>query len=342
MYTIIGGDQKEYGPISADDVRQWIAEGRLNGQSLAKGPGDAAFRPLEKFPEFVGAFASSAPVSDLPPAFGGSNNWLERDYELDIGGCLSRGWKLFQENMGTFLGAFVVLLIIGAVGFVIINSVLMFMVPKAVLASPILRQVFNIVLQAAIALILAPLFGGLYHIYIQRIRGLPAGVGDLFIGFQKMFAQLFLGNFVVSFFVGLCMIPFNILQTAKIEPLLEKLQHTSPTDVQNIIPQLGTAMFSTLPVLIICMIPVTYLTVNWLFTLPLIIDKQMKFWPAMKASWKKVHQHWWLLLGLIVVVGLLNIAGVCVCCVGVLFTAPIGTAALMFAYETIFGESQTG
>jgi uncharacterized membrane protein len=260
---------------------------------------------------------------------------------LDIGGCVSRGWKLFQENMGTLLGAFVVLLIIGAVGFVIIDSVLMFMVPKAVLASPILRQVFNIVLQAAIALILAPLFGGLYYIYIQRIRGLPAGVGDLFIGFQKMFAQLFLGNFVVSFFVGLCMIPFNVLQTAKIEPLLEKLQHTSPTDVQNIIPQLWTAIFSTLPVLIICMIPVTYLTVNWLFTLPLIIDKQMKFWPAMKASWKKVHQHWWLLLGLIVVVGLLNIAGVCACCVGVLFTVPIGTAALMYAYETIFGESQT-
>ena len=31
-YTIIGGDTKEYGPISADDVRQWISEGRLNAQ----------------------------------------------------------------------------------------------------------------------------------------------------------------------------------------------------------------------------------------------------------------------------------------------------------------------
>jgi membrane-anchored glycerophosphoryl diester phosphodiesterase (GDPDase) len=156
-----------------------------------------------------------------------------------------------------------------------------------------------------------------------------------------MFSQLFLGHFAVSFFVGLCMMPFSIAFAAKVAPLTERMQHASPTDIQGILPELWAALFSTLPVLLVCMIPVTYLAVNWMFTLPLIIDKQMKFWPAMKASWKKVHQHWWLLLGFVVVVGLLNIAGVCACCVGVLFTAPIGIAATMFAYETIFGESQT-
>ena len=36
MYIIIGGDQKEYGPITADDVRQWIAEGRLSEESSVK------------------------------------------------------------------------------------------------------------------------------------------------------------------------------------------------------------------------------------------------------------------------------------------------------------------
>ena len=55
-YIIIGGDQKEYGPITADDVRQWIAEGRLNEQSLMKAESDAEFRTLEKFPEFAASF----------------------------------------------------------------------------------------------------------------------------------------------------------------------------------------------------------------------------------------------------------------------------------------------
>jgi uncharacterized membrane protein len=155
-----------------------------------------------------------------------------------------------------------------------------------------------------------------------------------------MFFQLFLGNFIVSFFIGLCMIPYNLASATKVEPLLEQMRHASPADVQSIMPEMWAAIFGTLPVLLICMIPATYLVVNWQFAGPLIIDKQMKFWPAMKGSWKKVHQHWWLVFGFVVVIGLLNIAGICACCVGVLFTAPISIAATMFAYETIFGESQ--
>ena len=33
MYKIIGADQKEYGPVTAEQLRQWIAEGRVNGQT---------------------------------------------------------------------------------------------------------------------------------------------------------------------------------------------------------------------------------------------------------------------------------------------------------------------
>jgi hypothetical protein len=66
-YTIIGGDGKEYGPITADDVRQWIAEGRLNEQTLMKAESDVAFRALGKFPEFAGAFGVSPANPILPP-----------------------------------------------------------------------------------------------------------------------------------------------------------------------------------------------------------------------------------------------------------------------------------
>ena len=100
MYTIIGGDQKEYGPISADDVRQWIAEGRLNEKSLVKAESDAEFRALEKFPEFVAAFTSKTSTPGAPPIFTGSTGSFERDYDLDIGGCISRGWELVQGKYG--------------------------------------------------------------------------------------------------------------------------------------------------------------------------------------------------------------------------------------------------
>jgi hypothetical protein len=66
-YTIIGGDGKEYGPITADDVRQWITEGRLGEQSLMKAESDAEFRTLEKFPEFANAFAPKSAAPGVPP-----------------------------------------------------------------------------------------------------------------------------------------------------------------------------------------------------------------------------------------------------------------------------------
>jgi hypothetical protein len=62
MYFIQGADQKEYGPITAEQLRQWIAENRLNRTSLARAESDPAWKPLSDFPEFADAFGV-APVS---------------------------------------------------------------------------------------------------------------------------------------------------------------------------------------------------------------------------------------------------------------------------------------
>jgi hypothetical protein len=66
-YTIIGGDQKPYSSVTADDIRRWIADGRLNAQSLMREENDTEWRSLSAFPEFADALAgSSAPP---PPPF---------------------------------------------------------------------------------------------------------------------------------------------------------------------------------------------------------------------------------------------------------------------------------
>ncbi|HXC34953.1 MAG TPA: DUF4339 domain-containing protein [Candidatus Acidoferrales bacterium] len=69
-YTIIGGDGKQYGPITEGDLRKWIAEGRLNGQSLAKAESDAEFRPISTFPELADVFAPAAPPPGIAPVLG--------------------------------------------------------------------------------------------------------------------------------------------------------------------------------------------------------------------------------------------------------------------------------
>ena len=65
MFKIRGNDSQEYGPVSAEVVRQWIAERRANAQTLVKAEGSAEFKPLSQFPEFQQALAQSA-ASSLP------------------------------------------------------------------------------------------------------------------------------------------------------------------------------------------------------------------------------------------------------------------------------------
>ena len=330
-YIIIGGDQKEYGPITADDVRLWIAEGRLNEVSLVKVEGGEEFLPLRTFAEFSGAFASG----DAAPS---ATDWSQRDYELDIFGCISRGWGLVKNNFGILFVSLLVLALVGVAFFGVLGLVVSVAVPEHLLARPGFKVGFNLIFSAVSALVMGPLAGGLYLVYLRIIRGVPTGVGDVFAGFQQSFFQLFLGYLAVVLATGLCMAPFNYISTARMAPLLAQMKNAAPAEIQNLSPQIMSAFMSVLPVLLICMVPVMYLTVNWMFTQALIIDKQMAFWPAMKASWKMVHKHWWPVFGLVVITGLLNIAGLCACCVGLLFTVPIGIAALMFAYETIFPE----
>jgi hypothetical protein len=53
MYKIIGADQREYGPVSADQIRQWMREGRANATTLIQAEGVPGWRPLSTFPEFA-------------------------------------------------------------------------------------------------------------------------------------------------------------------------------------------------------------------------------------------------------------------------------------------------
>lgn len=339
MYIIIGGDQKEYGPVSADDVRQWIAEGRLSQQSQVKAAGAAEFRPLGDFPEFANAFAPKMQMSPsgARPVPADPANWAERDYDLDIAGCVGRGWELFKKNFGTLFLSLLVMVAV-AFGFFFILGLFSAVIPKALSAPGLPKVCFNYFFSAVGALVMGPLMGGLYLVYLKTIRGQATGVNDVFAGFQNSFMPLFLGYLTVVLVTGLCMMPFNYTISVKLDPLLLKMQGATPADLQNLMPQIMPALMSTLPILLICMIPLTYLSVNWMFTQALIIDRGMDFRTAMTTSWKRVHKHWWHVFGLVVVTGLLNLAGFCLCCVGLLLTVPVSMAALMFAYETIFSE----
>ena len=58
MYIISGADGKEYGPASIEQMRQWIAEGRVNPQTRVQEAGAGEWKTAAEFPEL--GFASVA------------------------------------------------------------------------------------------------------------------------------------------------------------------------------------------------------------------------------------------------------------------------------------------
>jgi hypothetical protein len=72
MFKIIGADQKEYGPISTAQIRQWITEGRLSANSRAKREDGGDWQTLSAFEEFADIFqpAGAPPSSTFASAPG--------------------------------------------------------------------------------------------------------------------------------------------------------------------------------------------------------------------------------------------------------------------------------
>ena len=66
MYKILGGDGREYGPVSADIIRQWITEGRANAQTKVLPEGGTEWKSLGGLPEFMGALGTVAAPPTVP------------------------------------------------------------------------------------------------------------------------------------------------------------------------------------------------------------------------------------------------------------------------------------
>ena len=66
-YIIIGGDGREYGPVSGEQLRQWIADGRAHASTQVRTEGATGWQPLSAVPELA-AGLKSAPPPPLSPA----------------------------------------------------------------------------------------------------------------------------------------------------------------------------------------------------------------------------------------------------------------------------------
>src|SRR5437879_7112785 len=240
MFKIIGADQKEYGPVTADQINAWILEGRANGATLVQPLGSSEWKTLSGLNEFATALGVRSSAGG-PPSLIESKDpaalasaVLAKNVTIEVGQCLSRGWTSLLENPGLFLGA---------AGLLVVMRLTLGLIP-------FVGGIANWILYGA-------LYGGFYLIFLKRLRDQPTGLGELFAGFSQNFSQLMLVGIVSQLLIGIGMI--------------------------------------------VCVIPGIYLAVAWRFSVPLVMDKGLDFWPAMEVSRLVISRYWFQIFGLLAI-----------------------------------------
>jgi hypothetical protein len=194
MFKIVGGDGREYGPVSAEEICQWISAGRANADTKAQREGETDWKPLSSFPEFAETLKAKPPQTPLllpepppgepaPDPVALAQEVLARQVDVSIGSCLGRAWDLLKSDFWPIVGvSALVLLLLGTANALYVGIV-----------------------------VTGPLLGGVFQYYLKCVRGQPAQLNDIFAGFSNLFLNLFLATLVAPLLVGIgiacCILP---------------------------------------------------------------------------------------------------------------------------------------
>jgi serine/threonine protein kinase len=120
---------------------------------------------------------------------------LARDYTLNIGHCLSRGWNLIWSDFWPLVG-------VNALVFALFSVTNSFSFGNT---TPHANGFNNTPSAYSVLwmLVYGPLAGGLRMYYLRKIRSQPVSIETLFSGFSGRYLHLFLGGFVSSVLIVL-------------------------------------------------------------------------------------------------------------------------------------------
>lgn len=166
-----------------------------------------------------------------------------------------------------------------------------------------------------------PLAAGFTVVCLAQLKGRRWTFGDFFGGFQ--FYGAVLGNTILLVLTMLaCYVPGLVF-------LIMAGRNNNPAQAVG-----GTLV-------LLGLLPATYLQVRMgMFATCLIVDRGCGPIEAISGNWELTRGHFWGLLGVSIVLGLINLAGALLCLVGLLFAVPFTALALTAGYLLIAGTQK--
>jgi len=162
-----------------------------------------------------------------------------------------------------------------------------------------------------------PLLGGLFALFLKLHRGAEAELNDAFSGFQR-----FLDLFLVGLLPGL-------VQLAGMSAAYAYFLGVMASGGQEPNPAV------LVPLVLFGVAIAIYVQVAVLFAIPLVIDRGLGAWDALRTSHGIVWRNPLPILLFIAVTWALNVAGYLALCVGALVTLPVYYATLAIAYDDV-------
>ncbi len=190
MFTILGTDGKEYGPVSEAKISEWIAGGRANLQTKARRANETEWKTLADFAEFNAAAVPSAiavaTATAVTPTFTAT-------IAPAAGMVLASRWlRLGAAVLDSIIGGLFI-----APGLVILFSAGMFSTPDS--ANPALLLAGMITLGSATLVLLV------IQIYLLVTRGQTLGkkfLGIRIVSFDDESNPGFVKVFLLRMFVN--------------------------------------------------------------------------------------------------------------------------------------------
>jgi len=327
MFFILGGDGKEYGPVSVAKIQEWMTAGRANLQTKARRANDTDWQTLADFAEFNPAAAPAPAAPDaLPPVVPEATSpapataaatvlsgtpaeiaavMIARSPGLEVFSCISRSFDLWKANFLPLVGVTALSMLI--------QMILGFIPLVSLVNTFFLAGIFT---------------GGLYYYYLGKIRGEPREVGDIFAGFSRALVPLGLTTLVFMALMCIIMLPFFAPFFIAVMKFAAANQGAATPEI----PELSTTMMALAA---IGLIPLLYFSVSWSFAYALVIDQGLGPWTALEVSRRVITKHWFGMFGLMICAAILGALGLVAFFVGIVFTLPLTIGSLLYAYEDL-------
>ena len=214
--------------------------------------------------------------------------------------CIKDGWAMVKDQYWLFVGMCLVGVVIGSA------------VPMGIL--------------------MGPMMCGIYLAFFKKRRGEPIEFGTLFKGFD-FFGPSVIATLLHTVPIIAIAIPAYFFFYVS---LVLSMAAQGATDEPNPAAMLSVfIMFGIFWVVFLAIVLI--ISIGFTFSYPLITDRKMQGFDAVKLSFKAAMANFWRLLGMVMLSFVMSIGGMLLCYVGAFLVIPISYAAIAAAYEQVFG-----